>query len=58
LENNGHQSSSKRTRHLNIKDFFIKDWVEAGKLNIKHCRTDDMIADYVTKPLQQGKKFR
>jgi hypothetical protein len=57
LERNGRQSSSKRTRHLDIKHFFIKDRVKAGELNIKHCGTNDMIADYFTKPLQ-GEKFR
>jgi hypothetical protein len=56
LEQNGRQSSSKRTRHLNIRHFFIKDRVQSGELNIKHCGTDDMIADYFTKPLQ-GSKF-
>jgi hypothetical protein len=60
LEKNGRQSSSKRTRHLNIRHFFIKDRVDSGELNIKHCGTDDMIADYFTKPLQGSKfiKFR
>jgi hypothetical protein len=48
LERNGRQSSSKRTRHLNIRHFFIKDRVDAGELSIKHCGTDDMIADYFT----------
>jgi hypothetical protein len=46
---------------LNIRhDFFIKDRVDAGELSIKHCGTDDMIADYFTKPLQGSKfiKFR
>jgi hypothetical protein len=60
LERNGRQSSSKRTRHLNIRHFFIKDRVHAVELNVKHCGTDDMIADYFTKPLQgrQFMKFR
>lgn len=57
LEKNGRQSSSKRTRHLNIKHFFIKDQVQAGELKIKHCGTDNLIADYFSKPLQ-GEKFR
>jgi hypothetical protein len=57
LEKNGRQSSSKRTRHLNIRHFFIKDRVDTGELNIRHCGTNDMIADYFTKPLQ-GEKFR
>jgi hypothetical protein len=58
LEKNGRQSSSKQMRHLDIRHFFIKDCVESGELNVKHCGTDYMIADYYfTKPLQ-GKKFR
>jgi len=45
---------------LNIRHFFITDRVQAGKLNVQHCGTDDMIADYFTKPLQgsQFRKFR
>lgn len=42
---------------MNIKHFFIKDRIAAGELNVEHCGTDDMIADYFTKPLQ-GEKFR
>jgi len=56
LEKNGKASSSKRTRHINIRYFFIKDRQESGELSIKYCPTDQMIADYFTKPLQ-GSKF-
>jgi hypothetical protein len=60
LERNGRQSSSKRTRHIDIHHFFIKDRVQAGELNVKHCGTEDMIEDYFTNPLQGAKfiKFR
>ena len=55
LENNGKTSCSKRTRHMNIRYFFIKDHV--GKtINIKHCPTEEMLGDYYTKPLQ-GSQF-
>ena len=37
--------------------FFLKDKIDKGELDIKHCPTDEMIADYFTKPLQ-GSKFR
>ena len=57
LERNGRRSSGQRTRHINIRYFFIKDCVESGKIVIRHCPTDKMVADYHTKPLQ-GKKFR
>jgi hypothetical protein len=52
LEKNGRSSSSKRTRHMNIRYFFIKDQVEAREVHIQHCNTENMLADYFTKPLQ------
>ena len=52
LENNGKKSSSKRTRHINIRYYFITDRIKNGKLEIEYCPTDDMVADYFTKPLQ------
>ena len=56
LENNGKKSSSKRTRHINIRYYFITDRIKNGELEIEYYPTDDMVADYFTKPLQ-GKKF-
>ena len=52
LEKNGRRSSSKRTRHINIRYFHVKDHVDSGAIRIEHCPTKDMIADYFTKPLQ------
>ena len=57
LEKNGRESSGKRTRHINIRYFYIKDRIEKGDIEIKHCPTDEMVADYMSKPLQ-GKTFR
>ena len=56
LENNGKKSSSKRTKHINIRYYFITDRIKNDELQIKCCPTDNMVADYFTKPLQ-GKKF-
>ena len=56
LEQNGRESSSKRTKHINVRYFFIKDKVESGEITVEHCSTHDMLGDYFTKPLQ-GKKF-
>ena len=60
LEQNGKQSSSKRTRHLNIRYFFLTDQYERGNISIEYCPTDEMVGDYMTKPLQGSKftKFR
>ena len=56
LEENGKSSSSKRTRALNIRYFMITDQIKRGNVNVKYCPTDNMIGDYMTKPLQ-GIKF-
>ena len=56
LENNRRASSSKRNKHLNIRYFFITDLIKKGDLHIEYCPTDNMVADFFTKPLQ-GKKF-
>ena len=53
LEDNGKMSSSKRTRHLNIRYFFVTDRFKAKEITIKHCPSAQMIADFFTKPLQR-----
>ena len=57
LLNNGKESSTKRTRHLNIRYFFLSDRIAKKELRIEYCPTDDMLADYFSKPLQ-GMKFK
>jgi hypothetical protein len=57
LESNGKASSSKRTKHIKIRYFFITDRVSKGDLSIEWCPTDEMVGDFMTKPLQ-GAKFR
>jgi hypothetical protein len=57
LETNGKESSSKRTKHINVRYLFIKDRVGAGEITIKHCPTNDMLADHFTKAVQ-GSQFR
>ena len=60
LEKNGVMSSSKRTKHINVRYYFIKDYVDRNEVHIIHCPMEDMIGDYFTKPLQgsQFVKFR
>ena len=52
LENNGCKSSTKRTKHIELRYFFIHDQVLQEKVLIKHCPTSNMRADFFTKPLQ------
>ena len=56
LETKGKASSTKRTRHINIRYFHIADLVAKGRLNVEYCSTLDMVADFFTKPLQ-GAQF-
>ena len=45
-------STSNNTRHINIRYFFIKDRVDSQELKIEYLPTEDMVADFFTKPLQ------
>jgi len=60
LEKNGKASSSKRTKHINIRYFFITDRVNKGELSLEWCPTKEMVGDYATKPTQGAlfRKFR
>jgi hypothetical protein len=60
LEMNGQASSIKRTGHIEIWYYYVADQVAKGDLRVVWCPADEMIADFLTKPLQ-GKasvKFR
>lgn len=57
IERNGRRSSTKRTRHMDVRFFYIKELVDSGRVSIEHCPTSSMLADFFTKPLQ-GQQFR
>ena len=48
--------STARTKHINIRYFFIVDRIKSGELKMVHVPTDLMVADFMTKPLT-GKQF-
>ena len=60
LEKNGRASAGKQSRHVDIRYFFIKDQVQQEKIDIHYCPTEEMLADFYTKPLQGAlfNKFR
>ncbi|KAG7340378.1 hypothetical protein IV203_023921 [Nitzschia inconspicua] len=60
METNGRASAGKRSRHSDIRYFFMRNMKEKGLVTIHYCPTDKMIADYMTKPLHGNKfsKFR
>ena len=57
LEKNGRKSGSKRTKHLDVRYYFITDRIKKGEVTVQYCPTADMVADFFTKPLQ-GAAFR
>ena len=60
MEKNGRMSAGPRSRHINIRYFWIKDRSTAADITIRHCPTLAMLADFFTKPLQgsQFQKFK
>ena len=57
LEENGRKSAGKWSRALNVHYFFLTDQIEKGNVVVEYMPTDDMVSDYMSKPLQ-GEKFR
>ena len=56
LAKHGKTSSSRRTRHLDVRYFFIKDKLDKKEAVMIHKPSTEIVADYFTKPLQ-GKQF-
>ena len=56
----GRLACSSKSKHIDVKFFWIHDRVKQGKIDVRHCPTDLMLADFFTKPLQGAKfnKFR
>ena len=52
LERNGRSSSTKRTKHMHIRYFYVTEQVHNKNIHIAHCPTEEMMADFFTKPLQ------
>ncbi len=50
LETNDRASSSKRTKHIKVKYYLIKDKVDQKEITIEHCPTKQMWTDINTKP--------
>ena len=56
LANNG-RSNAKKTRHINIRYFFVVDRIENAEIEVRYLPSEKMVADILTKPLQ-GSLFR
>jgi len=50
-------SCGRNSRHIDVRYFFAKDRVDTEGIDIVYCPTEQMLADFFTKPLQ-GSLFR
>jgi len=50
--------AARRMRHINIRRHWIHEAIRDGVLKIEHCDTEDMLADFFTKPLVGQPFFR
>ena len=57
LEANGKRSSTKRTRHINIRYFYITDKIKLGDVVVVYHSTGKMVRDFLTKSLN-GSPFK
>jgi hypothetical protein len=57
LVNNGQALSTKRTRHINIRYFYVTSKIKDGSIRVIYHPTKQMVSDYLAKPLQ-GSLFR
>ena len=56
MERNGRNFCTGNSRHIDILYFFVHDCVKTGEINVVHCPTERIVADFFTKPLQ-GQAF-
>jgi hypothetical protein len=40
-----------RTRYIGVKYYFAKQYIDSGDLSVQYCKTTDMLADLMTKPV-------
>jgi len=53
---NGKASCTSNSKHVAIKYFWCTDRIKNGNISVRHCPTEKMLADFMSKPLQ-GKLF-
>jgi hypothetical protein len=49
---------SARSKHIEAMNFFIRELVNAGKLQAKHIKGSENVADIFTKPLSKEDHYR
>ena len=59
LERNSWESCGQKSRHIDIRYFWVKDRLKDEKKKLEYCPTEQILAGFFTKPLQGNlfKKF-
>ena len=52
IHNHGQFSCRKRSKHIHIRYFFVTDRIKHKEIKIEYCPTGEMVANFMTKPLQ------
>ena len=52
LEKNGRASCGQKSRHIDIRYFFMQDRFESEGISVVYCPTDEMLANFFTKPIK------
>ena len=52
IHNHGRFSCEKGSKYIHICYFFVTDRIKHKEIKIKYCSTGEMIADFMSKPLQ------
>lgn len=47
--------TDRRTKHIDIKYHAIRDRVSSGTIRLEYCPTEQMVADFLTKPINKSK---
>ena len=55
LDNKEKVRVKKKTWHINVRIFFVRDCISKSDMRVEHFSTDMLLADYYSKPIQ-GKK--
>ncbi|PON49914.1 hypothetical protein PanWU01x14_227220, partial [Parasponia andersonii] len=41
-----------RSKHIDVKFYFLRDLTKDGRIDLFYCKSEDQIADIMTKPLK------
>ena len=52
IYNHGRFSCRKGSKHTHIRYFFVTDRIKHKEIKIEYCPTGEMVADFMSKPLQ------